>query len=57
MYMYYSSQYYKDESTKVSERAAAEKQCILASRKEADERLKEMACKIAALEVIHSSEE
>ena len=45
-------QYYKDERDKEIERAAAEKHCILASKKEADERVEAMACKIAALKVI-----
>ena len=45
-------QYYKDERCKEMERAAADKQCILASKKEADERVEAMACKIAALKVI-----
>ena len=41
--MYYSSQYYKDESTRESERAAAEKQCVLAIKKEADKRGEEIS--------------
>ena len=45
-------QYYKDERGKEIERAAAEKQFILASKKETDERVEAMACKIAALKVI-----
>ena len=45
-------QYYKDERDKEIVRAAAEKQCILASKKETDERVKAMPCKIAALKVI-----
>ena len=45
-------QYYKDERDKEIERAAAEKQCILASKKETDEKVAVMACKIAALQVI-----
>ena len=49
--MFYT-QYYKDEGAKEIERAAAEKQCILASKKEADEKVEAMACKIAALKVI-----
>ena len=44
-------QYYKDKDKEI-ERAAAEKQCILASKKETDERVEAMACKIAALKVI-----
>lgn len=46
------TQYYKDERDKEIEQAAAEKQCILASKKEADERVEVMACEIAALKVI-----
>ena len=49
--MFYT-QYYKDERDKEIERAAAEKQCILASKKETDQRVEVMACKIAALKVI-----
>ena len=45
-------QYYKDERDKEIERAAAKKQCILASKKKTDERVEAMACKIAALKVI-----
>ena len=45
-------QYYKDERDKEIERAAAEKQCILASKKETDERAEAMACNIAPLQVI-----
>lgn len=55
--MYYLSQFYKEESTRELERAAAEKHCFLASEKEADARVKAMTCKIAALEVKYNSEE
>ena len=48
--MFYT-QYYKDERDKEIERAA-EKQCILASKKETDEKVEVMACKVAALKVI-----
>ena len=48
-------QYYKDERGKEIERAAAEKQFILASKKETDVRVEAMACKIAALKVFFLS--
>ena len=57
VYMYYLSQFYKEESTRELERAAAEKHCFLASEKEADARVKAMTSKIAALEVKYNSEE
>ena len=47
----YYPQYYKDERVKEIERAAAEKQRHLASKKESDERVEVMACTIADLEV------
>ena len=49
-------QYYKDERDKEIVRAATEKQCILASKNETDERVKAMPCKIAALKVIYCFE-
>ena len=47
----YYPQYYKDERAKEIDRAAAEKQRHLASKKESDERVEVMACTIADLEV------
>ena len=51
----FHTQYYKDERGKDIERATAEKQCILGSKKETDEKVEAMACKIAALKVIFLS--
>ena len=52
MQMYYSSQYYREEDTRKLERAAVEKQFILASKEESDKRVEEMVCTISSLKVM-----
>lgn len=48
----YHSQYFKDKTTEELERAAEEKQHIIAGKNELDERVEEMACRIADMKVI-----